>query len=280
MAQEKGGDLVLSSLADRQLLPSSSEMLATDYAIYNLDYPSSWSLEDFEFLGQRGLQMEWLEKHLPDIKDRLLKVIRGQVSWEKVKLELMAEGYKGASEIKKSTIDALIEEQRTRAKGIQQDHRLTANTSKFGEETVEVNAFTDSLIELDLASLRAKNAATLKQRQQAADAGDAEEIAAWEAERKVNDFEAASMLLQFGTAARSHPKFPGGSRASLGEGFANGGSSRQPVSFGGFNGNRQQPQYRDQLKVEINGNVAGAMNRVANRAGTGIKRIKNFFFGG
>lgn len=273
MAQEKGGGLVLSSLADRQLIPSSSEMLATDYAIYGLDYPSSWTLDDFEFLGQRGLDMEWLEKHLPDIKDRLLKVIRGQVSWEKVKLELMAEGYKGASEIKKSTIDALIEEQRTRAKGLQQDHRLTANTGKFGEETVEVNTFTDSLIELDLASLRAKNAATLKQRQQAADAGDAEEIAAWEAERKVNDFEAASMLLQYGSAARSHPKFPGGSRASL-------GSSRQQASFGGFSGNRQQPQYRDQLKVEINGNVAGAMNRVANRAGTGIKRIKNFFFGG
>ena len=280
MAQEKGGGLVLSSLADRQLLPSSSEMLATDYAIYNLDYPSTWSLEDFEFLGQRGLEMEWLEKHLPDIKDRLLKVVRGQVSWEKLKLELMAEGYKGASEIKKSTIDALIEEQRTRAKGLQQDYRLTANTRKFGEETVEVNTFTDSLIELDLASLRAKNAASLKQRQQAADAGDAEEIAAWEADRKVNDLEAASMLLQYGSAARSHPKFPGVSRASLGEGFANGGSTRQPVSFGGFNGNRQQSQYRDQLKVEINGNVAGAMNRVASRVGTGIHKIKNFFFGG
>ena len=274
MAQEKGGGLVLSSLADRQLLPSSSEMLGTDYAIYNLDYPSTWSLKDFEFLGQRGLQMEWLDKHLPDIKDRLLKVVRGQVSWEKVKLELMAEGYKGASEIKKSTIDALIEEQRTRAKGLQQDHRLTANIRKFGEETVEVNTFTDSLIELDLASLRAKNAAILEQRRQAADAGDAEEIAAWEADRKVNDLEAATMLLQYGTAARSHPKFPGSSRANLG------GSTRQPVSFGGFNGNRQQPQYRDQLKVELNGNVAGAMNRVANRAGTGIQKIKNFFFGG
>lgn len=279
MAQEKGGGLVLSSLADRQLLPSSSEMLATDYAIYNLDYPSTWSLKDFEFLGQRGLEMEWLEKHLPDIKDRLLKVVRGQVSWEKLKLELIAEGYKGASEIKKSTIDALIEEQRTRAKGLQQDHRLGANIRKFGEETIEVNTFTDSLIELDLASLRAKNAASLKQRQQAADAGDAEEIAAWEADRKVNNLEAAAMLLQYGSAARSHPKFPGSSRASLGEGFASGGSAR-PVSFGGFNGNRQQSQYRDQLKVEINGNVAGAMNRVASRVGTGVQKIRNFFFGG
>ena len=262
MAQEKGGGLVLSSLADRQLIPSGSEMLAIDYNISNLDYPSTWTLENFEFLGQRGLEMEWLENHLPDIKDRLLKVIRGQVSWEKVKLELMAEGYKGAADIKQDTINALIEEQRTRAKGIQQDYRLTANTRKFGEETIEANTFTDSLIELDLASLRAKNVARLEQKRQAADAGDAEEIAAWEAERKVNNLEAAAMLINFGTAARSHPKFPGGSR-----------------SFGGFSGNRQ-PQYRDQLKVELNGNVAGAMNRVASRAGTGIQKIKNFFFGG
>ncbi len=271
MAQEKGGGLVLSSLADRQIVASGTQLLATDYNIQNLDYPSTWSLDDFEFLGQRGLEMEWLEKHLPDIKDRLMKVIQGQVSWEKMKAELFKAGFKGAADIKQSTIDALIEEQRTRAKGLQQDYRLSANIRKFGEETTEVNTLTDSLIEIDLQSLRAKNAATLEQRRQAADAGDAEAIAAWDAQRKVNDLEAATMLLKYGTVARSHPKFPGGAQAI-------GGSSRQQAAFGGFGGGRQQP--KDRLKIELEGNVAGSMNRVAHRAGNGLKKMKNFFFGG
>lgn len=273
MAQEKGGALILSSLADRQLIPTGSQMMATDYDVNNLDYPGNWTLDDFEYLGQRGLEMEWLEQHLPDIKDRLLKVIRGQVSWEKMKCELIAEGYKGAATIKQSTINALIEEQRTRAKGDQQDYRLSANTRKFGEETTEVNAFTDSLIELDLASLRARNVATIEQKKQAANADDAEAIATWEAERKVNDLEAAAMLLQYGSAARSHPKFPGSTRSL-------GGSNRQQASFGSFGGGRQQPQYRDQLKLELNGNVAGAVNNVARRAGSGLQKVRNFFFGG
>lgn len=270
MSQGRGGALV--PLADRMIVPAGSAMLANDYNIDGLDVPSSWTLEDFEELGQRAIEIQWLLDNLPDIRDKLLLVIKGQVSWEQMKCELMKAGYKGAGDIKKSTIDALIAEQGYNAKAAQQDYRLIANTKKFGQETTEVNAFTDSLIELDLASLRARNAAILEQKRQAANNEDAAAIAEWEASRKNNDLEAAKMLLQYGPAARSHPKFPGASRAI-------GGSTRQQASFGGLGGN-QQPQYRDQLKVELNGNVAGAMNRVANRTGNGIKKLKKFFFGG
>ncbi|MEG3877670.1 hypothetical protein QT972_09845 [Microcoleus sp. herbarium7] len=273
MAQKKGGALVLSSLADRMIVPTGSEMLAKDYNIDGLDIPSRLTLDDFEELGQRAIEIQWLLDHLPEIKEKLLLVIKGQASWEQMKCELMKAGYKGAGDIKKSTIDALIAEQGYNAKVTQQDYRLSANTRKFGEETTEFNAFTDSLIELDLASLRARNAATIEQKKQAANADDAEAIATWEADRKVNDLEAAAMLLQYGSAARSHPKFPGNSRAI-------GGSTRQQASFGGFGGNRQQPQYRDQLKLELNGNVAGAVNNVARRAGSGLQKVRNFFFGG
>jgi hypothetical protein len=271
MVQEKGGGLVLSSLANRMILPTGSALLANDYDIDGLDVPRSWGLDDFEALGQRAIEMDWLEKNLPDIKDRFLKVIRGQVSWEKMKAELVDAGFKGASDIKTGTVNALIAEQRHRAKSQQQDYRLTANTRKFGDETTKANALVDAIIEIDIASLRAKNAAFIEQKKQAADAGDAAQIAEWEAARKASDLEAATMLLQYGTAARSHPKFPG-SRAM-------GSSSRHQAVFGTVAGDRP-PQYRDQLKVEINGNVAGALNRVANRTGIGIKKIKNFFFGG
>jgi len=272
MAKEKGGALILSSMADLMPVPTGSAMLAERYNIDGLDIPSRLTLDDFEELGQRAIEIQWLLDHLPEIKDKLLLVIRGQVSWEQMKCELMKAGYKGAGDIKKSTIDALIAEQGYNAKIVQQDYRLIANTRKFGEETTEVNTFTDALIELDLASLRAKNAAILEQKRQAANNGDAEAIAEWEANRKINDLEAASMLLQYGTAARSHPKFPGTAQAID-------GSSRQQAAFGGFGG-RQQSQYRDQLKLELNGNVAGAVNRVANRTGNGIKKLKTFFFGG
>jgi hypothetical protein len=271
MTQEKGGALILSSLTDRPLVPSGSNMLAKDYRIDNLDFPATWTLEDFEELGERGRQMDWLEKNLPEIKARLLQVIRGQVSWEKVKSELIAEGFKGASDIKQSTINALIAEQRHNAKVAQQDYRLTANTKKFGEETTATNAHTDALIEFDLKTLRARYAQIIEQKNQE-DPNLQALIADWEKARKENDFEAASMLLKYGTAARSHPKFPG-SRAM-------GGSSRQQAVFGAGSFGDRQPQYRDQLKVELNGNVAGALNRVANRTGTGIKKLKNFFFGG
>lgn len=272
MDRGRGGSIV--PLADRMIVPAGSAMLANDYNIDGLDIPSRLTLDDFEELGQRAIEIQWLLDNLPAIKEKLLLVIRGQVSWEQMKCELMKAGYKGAGDIKKSTIDALIAEQGFNAKVAQQDYRLAANTKKFGRETAEANAFTDSLIELDLASLRARNAAVLEQKRQAANSEDAAAIAEWEAARKNNDLEAAKMLLQYGTAARSHPKFPGTSRAI-------GGSSRQQAAFGGggFGGN-QQPQYRDQLKVELNGNVAGAVNRVANRAGNGVKKLKNFFFGG
>lgn len=270
MAQGKGGALV--PLADRMIVPTGSAMLAKDYNIDGLDVPSSLTLDDFEELGQRAIEIQWLLDNLPDIRDKLLLVIKGQVSWEQMKCELMKAGYKGAGDIKKSTIDALIAEQGFNAKVAQQDYRLTANTKKFGQETAEINAFTDSLIEFDLASLRARNAATLEQKRQAANSEDAAAIAEWEAARKNNDLEAARMLLQYGSAARSHPKFPGNRQAI-------GGSSRQQAAFGGgFSGN-QQPQYRDQLKVELNGNVAGAVNRVANRVGNGVRKAIKFFGG-
>jgi hypothetical protein len=269
MNQGKGGALV--PLADRMIVPTGSAMLANDYNIDGLDIPSTLTLDDFEALGQRAIEIQWLLDNLPTIKDKLMLVIRGQVSWEQMKCELMKAGYKGAGDIKKSTIDALIAEQAFNAKVAQQDYRLSANTKKFGQETTEVNAFTDSLIELDLASLRARNAAILEQKRQAANSEDAAAIAEWETARKNNDLQAASMLLQYGTAARSHPKFPGGAQAI-------GGSSRQQASFGGFSGTRQQP--KDRLKIELEGNVAGAANRFANRAGNGVKKLKNFFFGG
>lgn len=271
MNQGRGGALV--SLADRMIVPAGSAMLANDYNIDGLDVPSSWTLEDFEELGQRAIEIQWLLDNLPAIKDKLMLVIRGQVSWEQMKCELIKAGYKGAGDIKKSTIDALIAEQGFNAKVTQQDYRLTANTRKFGQETTEVNAFTDSLIEFDLESLRARNTAILEQKRQATSSEDAAAIAEWEAAQKNNDLQAASMLLQYGPAARSHPKFPGNSRVI-------GGASRQQAAFGGGFGGNQQPQYRDQLKVELNGNVAGTVNRVANRAGNGFKKLKNFFFGG
>lgn len=270
MSQGKGGALV--PLADRAIVPTGSAMLAKDYNIDGLDIPSTLTLDDFEELGQRAIEIQWLLDNLPDIRDKLLLVIKGQVSWEQMKCELMKAGYKGAGDIKKSTIDALIAEQGFNAKVVQQDYRLTANTKKFGQETTEVNAFTDSLIEFDLASLRARNAAILEQKRQAASQEDAAAIADWEAARKSNDLEAARMLLQYGSAARSHPKFPGGAQVI-------GGSSRQQAAFGGGFGGNQQPQYRDQLKVELNGNVAGVMNRVANRVGTGFRKVMTFFGG-
>jgi hypothetical protein len=269
MQKGKGG--VLVPLADRMIVPTGSAMLASDYNIDGLDIPSSLTLDDFEELGQRAIEIQWLLDNIGDIKEKLLLVIKGQVSWEQMKCELVKAGYKGAGDIKKSTIDALIAEQGFNAKVVQQDYRLSANTKNFGKETVEANSLTDSLIEFDLASLRTRNAAILEQKKQAADSEDAAAIAEWEASRKNNDLLAASMLIKYGTDARSHPTFPGGSRAI-------GGSSRQQAAFGGF-GRNQQPQYRDQLKVELNGNVAGAINRVANRAGNGVKKLMKFFGG-
>lgn len=272
MQKERGGALILSSLADRMIVPTGSAMLAKDYNIDGLDVPSTLTLDDFEDLGQRAIEIQWLLDNLPAIKEKLLLVIRGQVSWEQMKCELMKAGYKGAGDIKKSTIDALIAEQGFNAKVAQQDYRLTANAKKFGQETTEINAFTDSLIELDLASLRARNAAILEQKRQAANSEDAAAIAEWEADRKNGDLKAAEMLLQYGTSARSHPNFPGNRQAL-------GGASRQQAAFGGGFGGNQQPQYRDQLKLELNGNVAGAVNRVANRAGTGFRKVMKFFGG-
>jgi hypothetical protein len=269
--ENRGGGLILSSLVDNPLVPSGSALLSKAYGITNLDNPSRWTMSDWEELGERGRQMDWLEAHLPKIKARFKQVIQGQVSWEKLKCELIAEGFKGAADVKKSTVDALIAEARYNSKIVpEQDHRLTAFTKQFREEAKATNDHTDQLCGFTIAALRARYQQQIDQKMQE-DPEFAANLAAWDAARK-SEYEMASVLLEYGSAGRSHPKFQQAQRTLE-------AASAQQASFGGGSA-QQQRRYADELNINLKGNVAGVVNRFASRAGAGARKLKNFFFGG
>ena len=263
--KEKGGALVFSSFADRQIVPTGTQLLANDYNIHDLDRPSAWTMETLEWLGDRALQAEMLEELGPEIKAKLIKVVRGQVSWDKIQAEVISAAFKGASDTEKDKINALIAESKFGTVVQQQAHRLKAAKKLHGQETVEINNHEDQLCGFILQALRDRHKQAIAQKEQQ-DPNYAAELAAWETDRK-SLLEQARASLDYGVAARSHPKFKRQQERAIG--------SNYQTPFGGANYRQQRPV--DSLEIKLEGNVAGTVNSVAKRVGNGVRKVLNLF---
>jgi len=270
MAQQQGG-LILSSLADRQIFASGAALLANDYKITNLETPSTWTLDAWMELGERASQMEWLASNIDAIRDRLMKVIKGQVTWEKLKMELVKEGFKGASDISKSTVDALISESSFLQKVAQGENKLNSKRKQFGKETEAIQTHEEALCGFALASLKAKHDQIIEEKQ-AEDPNFAVALAAWQQEQN-RDYAFATQALSSGYGTRSHPKFQG-----MQTNRAIGGSSTTPYNSS-FAGSRARQRPVDELNINLKGNVAGAVNGFAGRVGAGARKVVSFFRG-
>jgi len=270
MAQQQGGGLILSSLADRQIFASGSALLANDYGITNLGTPSTWTLDDWMELGERASQMEWLASNMDAIRDRLMAVIKGQVTWEKLKMELVKEGFKGAADVSKSTVVALISEAGFLQTVAQGENKLASKRKQFGEETKAIQTHEEALCGFALANLKARHDQIIAQKE-AEDPSFAAALTAWKQEER-RDYEFATQAISSGYATRSHPKFQGMQTNRVI------GGSRTPNNsvFAGSNA-RQRPV--DELNINLKGNVAGVVNGFAGRVGAGARKVVSFFRG-
>lgn len=268
--QQTDGALILSSLADRQIFASGSALLATDYKITNLENPSSWTNDDWMALGERANQMEWLASNMDLIRDRFTKVIKGQVSWEKLKMDLVKEGFKGAADISKSTVEALISEAGFVQVVAQGNNKLASKQKQFVKETEVIKAHEEALCGFALANLKARHDQIIAQKQ-AEDPSFAAALAAWQQEQK-RDYEFATQALSSGYSALSHPKFQGmqTNRAI--------GSNSTP-SYNSLPGSSARQRPVDELNINLKGNVAGVVNGLAGRVGAGARKVVSFFRG-
>lgn len=265
--EDRGGALVFTSLADRQLVPTGTALLEREYKIFDLHNPSQWTLNDLQWLGDRAIQMDVLEALAPEIKAKLVKVIRGQVSWNKIQAEVISEAFKGASDTEKAKINALISESKFGSIVQQQAHRLQAAKNLHGQETTEINNYENALCGFILQALRERHQQAIAQKEaQAGDPQYAAELADWEQNRQ-NLIEMAKASIEYGSAARSHPKFKRQQERALG-----GGQSDSWSGTGNWGG---RPV--DRLEFKLEGNAAGAIARAAGAVKRGASRVFNLF---